>query len=155
MDLASQVESILKYEGLKPKTREAALRETFAYYQQFQQRMIEHAKENQSKEKHFSESHLPCLEAAQSLLKNVMKGKTTYQREWEKVEKDPEKGIKRRQRYPQYRIFERIFTIYTFSGFFDEIDRQTKLLDETIQHLYLNKPKKKRDRGPELWRNIL
>jgi hypothetical protein len=151
MDLERQVEEILRLEGLTLKTREAALRETFTSYQKDNQRMINHAKGN----KPFSEYHLQCLEASKSLLKNVMKGKTTYQQEWSKIERDPEEGIKRRDKDPQYKLLEMTLTMYVFHGYFDEIDNQVKLLDETIQRLYLSKPKKNRERDPELWRNIL
>jgi hypothetical protein len=151
MDLERQVEEILRLEGLTLKILEAALRETFTSYQKYNQRMIDHAKEN----KPFSEYHLQCLEASQSLLKNVMKGKTTYQQEWSKIERDPEQGIKRREKDPQYKLLEMTLTMYVFHGYFDEIDNQVKLLDETIQRLYLSKPKKKRGRDPELWRKIL
>ncbi len=154
MDLVSQVEDILRYEGLKPKTRDAALRETFSYYQGFLQRMIDVVREGQKKGRGSSENHLAVLEQAQTTLKDVIKGKTTYQKEWSKVEKDLEKGIERREHDLQYRVFEWALTFYVFRGYFDEIERQAEMLDKTIQRLYLQK-KKKRSRDPELWRTIL
>jgi hypothetical protein len=149
MDLVSQIKAILKHDGLKPKTRRVALKETIEYYRKDLQHRISNAKEMQEKAG-FSEIYLQCIENEKLLFEKVLKGKTTYQKEWNKVEKDPEAGIKRRGQDPEYALLERTLTLELFRGYFDEIDDKAKLVDDTIQRLYLKKPY-----DPETWRKIL
>jgi hypothetical protein len=149
MDLVGQIKAILKHEGLKRKTRRVALKETIEYYHKDLRHRIQNAKEMQKKAD-LSEIYLQCLENEKLLFEKVLKGKTTYQKEWNKVEKDPEAGIKRREQDPEYALLERTLTLELFRGYFDEIDDQVKLVDDTIRRLYLKKPY-----DPALWREIL
>ena len=149
MDLVSQIKAILKHEGLKRKTRGVALKETIEYYHKDLRHRIQNAKEMQEKADLSEKIYLQCLENEKLLFEKVLKGKTTYQKEWNKVEKDPETGIKRREQDPEYALLERTLTLELFRGYFDEIDDQVKLVDDTIQRLYLKKPRKKYD--PETW----
>ena len=136
MNLASQLEGILEYsEGMKPETRDKALKETTEYYRKWQQRLINSAKEDYRKGGSYSEFHLRTMEAEQSLLKKVLKGETTYQKEASKIGKDPYKNMKRREKDRDYAALEFTLT-HLFSGFYDEMESKAKKLDETIKRLY-------------------
>jgi len=155
MDHVNQIEGILEHsQGMKPKTRDAALKETIEYYRKNQQRLIDSEKERQRKGCGFSEYYLRILEAEKTLLEKVLKGKTTYQKEIAKLSTDPYESIKIREKDPRgpYAVLEFIITHY-FSMYYEKWYSKSKIIDETIRRLYLSKPKKKYD--PEVWREIL
>jgi hypothetical protein len=157
MDLVNRIEGILENsQGMKPKTRDTALKETIEYYHKYQQHLIDSARENQRKEEGKSEFYLTVLEGEQILLEKVLKGKTTYQQEISKLSQDPYESMRIREKDPRgsYAVLEFIITS-SFSMFVEESERKAKLMDETIRRLYLSKPKKKKSRDPELWREIL
>mgnify|MGYP001025470367 CR=1 FL=1 len=155
MNLVSYVKGILDYsEGMKPATRDKALKETIQYYRRQEQKMIDSMQDAINKGSSFAEYHLWSAESQQSLLEQVIRGKTTFQQELSKIIKDPAESIKRKEEDSEYSRLEHNLTQF-FTPYLAEAGEQTKMMDETIARLYLNKPKKKKSRDSELWREIL
>ena len=155
MNMVSYVKGILEYsEGMKPKTRDSALKETIQYYRRWEQRLIDQMREDYRKGGSFVEFHLQSSKDQQSLLEKVIRGETTFEQEWGKIIKDPHESIKRKEQDPGYARLEHTLTQF-FTPYLAEAGEQAKMMDDTIHRLYLSKPKKKRSRDPELWREIL
>jgi hypothetical protein len=150
MDLIRRIEGILECsEGMKPLTRDNALKETIEYYRKYQQGLIDSAKEKQSKENSNSEFYIRFLEAEKVLLEKVLKGKTTYQQEISQLSTNSSERLRIREKDPlgPYTMLEFIIIQY-FSMFFDENEKKTiakraEIIDNTIRRLYLSKHKKK------------
>lgn len=139
MNLANQLKGILNNsEGMKPETRDNALRETIEYYQQWQQKLIDNAKEAYEKGSSFAEYHLRIMEEEKSLLEKVLKGETSFMNEVSKIEKDPDKHIKKLKQKPHGTYALQSDTILFFLGNFDT-EPKARTLDQTIERLYLKK----------------
>jgi hypothetical protein len=134
MNLVGQIEEILSHEGLKQKTRNAALKETIEHYRQYLQTSIDYARSSYVQGR-CDEYYLKRVEAERSLLREVLQGKTTYLQEVSKLTKDPYENEKRRKKEPGYFELENTVTSL-FSVFYSEMEHKAKLLDETIRKLY-------------------
>ena len=137
MNLASQLEGILEYsEGMKPETRDKALKETVEYYKKYQQKLLDYAEEDYHKEGSSPEKlYLKHVRLEKSLVEKVIKGETTFQREVSKLTRDQDKNTQRRKKEPGYLELEFTLT-HLFSIFYDEMESKAKKLDETIKRLY-------------------
>ncbi|MBN2458825.1 hypothetical protein JXB28_00945 [Candidatus Woesearchaeota archaeon] len=158
MNLVNCLNGILECsEGMKPGTRDKALKETIEYYKCWQQQLLDYAREDYRKGGSYSEYHMRSLELEQSLLKKVLKGETTFQHELSKIIKDPNEHTKKIEESPggEYWILNWTLNQFFPGIFFDEIEDYAKMMDETIARIYLSKPKKKRKHNPEAWREIL
>jgi hypothetical protein len=136
MDIVYGIEGILENsQGMTPGTRDKALKETIEYYRKLQQRLINYAKERHHERD--SELHLRMLEAEQVLLERVLKGETTYQKEFSKLSKDPYKNMELREKNPHgpYAVLDSI-AMQSFSMDYAKRDMKAKLVDETIKRLY-------------------
>ena len=136
MNLAGTIKGIINCsEGMKPETRDQAIRETIEYYRERQQRLIENAQEAYDKGSSFAEYHLRTMQGEQDLLEKVIKGETSFMKELEKIPRDHDEHMKKLKTDLTYsRLIGILMTV--FHGNFD-MEPQARTLDKTIERLYL------------------
>ena len=142
MNLVNCINGILEHsEGMEPETRDKGIKETVEHYLGWQQRLLDYAREDYRKGGSFSEYHMRSLELEQTLLKKVLKGKTTFQHELSKIIKDPNEHMKKIEENPggEYWILNWTLNQFFPGVFFDEVQNYAEMMDNTIARLYLKK----------------